>query len=90
MHRSLCLVLLLLVSSALAACGQSKYDILEKAESAETKQELKEALGSPDDVSKLGPLETWTYDASDGRVEFLITGDSVALKSTSDTKDDDE
>jgi hypothetical protein len=78
------LIAVLIGSFALLACSDSKHGILQKAESAETKQQLEAALGAPDDVSKLGPIETWTYEASDGRVEFLITGDKVALGSTRD------
>jgi len=86
MHRRLLVALLLLLW--LAACGgESKGEILQKAEAAKTKQELRAALGDPDEVSKLGPIETWSYDASDGRVEFLITGDKVALETTSGEND---
>ena len=72
-----------LTAVALLACSETKYEILHKAESAETKQQLEVAWGAPDDVSKLGPIETWTYEASDGSVEFLITGNKVALGTTS-------
>lgn len=63
------------------ACGDpSKQDIIKDAESADTKAQLESALGKPDDVSKLGPVEKWTYKASDGEVIFMITGDTVALQ----------
>lgn len=88
MRRTLTLVLV--CAFALLACSQSKDDILRKAESADTKEALREALGSPDDVSKLGPIETWTYEASDGQVEYLITGDNVRLGSTKDKDEDDD
>jgi len=66
---------------ALAACApDSKHDILSKAENARTKTELEAALGSPDDRDKVGPLETWTYLARDGKVTFVITGDTVRLQ----------
>lgn len=66
---------------ALAACGEpTKKDILDKAENIETKADLEEALGAPDDISKVGPLERWTYQAEDGRVTFIITGERVSLK----------
>ena len=66
---------------SLAACGEpSKGEIIEKAESADTKSKLEDALGKPDDVSKLGPIERWTYNASDGQVIFIITGETVALE----------
>lgn len=38
--------------------------------------------GIPDDIRKFGPLEKWTYNASDGSVIFIITGDSVAMQAT--------
>jgi hypothetical protein len=64
-----------------AACGPpSKHEILKKAEGIETKQELEAALGAPDDVSKLGPVETWRYLAEDGEVTFLIAGDRVRFE----------
>lgn len=67
----------------LAACGDSsKADILKKAENISTKAELESKLGRPDDISKLGPIEQWTYKAKDGSVLFVITGDSVALQAT--------
>ncbi len=66
---------------AAAACGEpSKGDILEKAKGITAKTELAKALGKPDDINKLGPIETWTYKASNGEVVFLITGETVALQ----------
>ena len=66
---------------ALTACGPpSKHEILEKAEGAETRQALEAALGAPDDRSKLGPIETWRYVASDGEVTFVIAGDRVRFE----------
>lgn len=65
------------------ACGpKTKHEILSRAEKVETKSELERALGAPDEQDKLGPLEVWTYDASDGSVTFLITGDKVTLQAT--------
>ena len=76
---------------AVLGCGPpSQHDILKQAEGVETKQELEAKIGAPDEVDKLGPLEKWTYRASDGEVEFVITGDNVGLKSTKDLDDDDE
>ncbi len=64
----------------LAACGDpTKQYILKKAEGAETKAQLEKAIGKPADVSKLGPVERWTYKAKDGQVVFVVTGDKVAL-----------
>ncbi len=81
--------LLLTAAMAFAGCGPpTKHEIVKKAEGIETKQELEAALGAPDDVDKLGPIEKWTYSASDGAVEYLITGDTVALESTKDRKEE--
>jgi hypothetical protein len=37
-------------------------------------------LGRPDELTKLGPVETWRYTASNGEVIFLIVGDDVTLQ----------
>jgi hypothetical protein len=67
----------------LAACGNpSKEDIIGKTRDIKTRAELEAKLGKPDDIGKLGPLEQWTYKASNGEVVFLITGDTVALQTT--------
>jgi len=79
------IIAMLLVGAALVACGPaSQHEILTKAEGAETKQALEAAIGAPGEVDKMGPVEKWTYPASDGAVEFLITGDSVTLSTTRD------
>jgi len=66
---------------AIVACApDTKHEILSKSEHAETLVELEAALGAPDDRNKMGPIETWTYRASDGEVTFLITGERVRLK----------
>lgn len=77
--RSLTLAAVVL---ALAACDDSKEDILKKAEQATTRDELRKAIGDPDDILKVGPLETWTYQASNGSVTFTLAGDTVTLKVT--------
>ena len=71
----------------LAACDVSKDDILQKAAKAETAEELRQALGDPDEVSKLGPIETWTYKASNGTVTFTLAAGNVTLSTTSDKKE---
>lgn len=81
-----CAVLALL----LAACGpSSKEDMLAKARDVKTRAQLESALGRPDDVSKLGPLEKWTYKAKNGQVVFVLVGDAVTLEAAgpSDKKD---
>ncbi len=71
------------IAVTLVACGKpTKRDILAKAESVGTKAELEQAIGKPDSVSKLGPLESWTYTASNGEVVFLIAGNTVTLQMT--------
>ena len=67
----------------LTACGGStKEDIIAKAKNASTTADLEKVLGRPDNVDKLGPIEKWTYTASNGRVVFLIVGDKVTLEAT--------
>lgn len=67
---------------ALIACGPpSSADTLKKAEKAGTKADLEKAIGKPTEISKLGPLEQWTYKTSDGSVTFTIAGDKVTLAS---------
>ncbi len=70
----------------LAACGEpSKGDLIDKAAAAKTKAELRQALGKPASVDKIGPVETWTYAASDGTVVFVFRGDFVAIQTTSES-----
>ena len=68
----------------LAGCDQtpSKADILKKAEGVKTKAELEKALGKPTEIDKVGPLEKWTYKASDGSVTYIIVADQVTLEAT--------
>jgi len=83
--------LVAIAAVAVLGCGPpSQHDILKKAEGLETKQELEAAIGAPAEVDKFGPLEKWTYRASDGEVEFVITGDKVALESTKKPDAEDE
>lgn len=65
----------------LTACGDpTKADIIEKARGVETREQLQKKLGKPTEISKLGPIEQWTYKAKDGQVTFILTGDSVAMQ----------
>jgi hypothetical protein len=65
----------------LVACGPpTKEQLVEKARAIETRAELEKALGRPDDIAKLGPVETWTYRAKNGQVVFLIVGDRVTMQ----------
>lgn len=75
----------LLTLLLLAACfAPSKADLLKKAKGVSTRAELEAALGEPSDVSKLGPIEKWSYKASDGTVVFVLAGDTVTLEATED------
>jgi hypothetical protein len=68
----------------LVACGgRTKEDIVQKARHVSTRAELEQALGTPGDIAKLGPLERWTYKASNGEVVFVIVGDAVTLQASS-------
>lgn len=66
---------------AFGACGgqMTKQELTKKAEGISAKADLEKKLGKPTSFNKIGPLETWTYKASDGEVIFLITGDTVRL-----------
>ena len=69
----------------LAGCfGESKADILKKAKGADTTEQLEAAIGKPDEVDKLGPLEQWSYKATDGKVVFAIVAGKVTLEATQD------
>ncbi|HET8578836.1 MAG TPA: hypothetical protein VFO18_17200 [Methylomirabilota bacterium] len=69
------------------ACGPStKEDIVIKAKNASTKGDLEKALGRPDDIAKLGPIEKWTYKASNGKVVFVIVGDKVTIEATGESE----
>lgn len=71
------------------SCGSStKEDILAKAKNATTKADLEKALGRPDDIAKLGPMEKWTYRASNGQVVFVIVGDRVAVEAAGSPEKD--
>ncbi len=82
MRRLLTALCALPLALTLTACDPAKDEIIAKAEGAGTKAELRAALGDPDEVDKLGPVETWTYAASDGSVSFVIAGDTVTLTAT--------
>ena len=77
--RLLCLTI---VAVVIVACEDRKEDILMKSENAKTREQLREVIGDPDDVSKVGPIETWTYETSNGNVTFTLAGDTVMLQTT--------
>jgi len=68
----------------LAACDRkpSKAELLKKAENVRTRGELEKALGQPDEVDKTGPVQRWTYKASDGSVTYIMLADRVVLDVT--------
>ncbi len=80
-----CLGALLIAAPLLTGCFEdSKAEILAKAENVSDKAGLTKALGDPDNIDKVGPLETWTYKASNGTVDFVIAGSTVTLRKTGD------
>ena len=76
------LLVWVLAAGLVVGCSRSKEDIVQKARGVGTRAELEQALGKPTDISKLGPVEHWTYKASNGTVVFLILGDKVTLQAT--------
>jgi hypothetical protein len=77
-----------IAASLLTGCSRSKEDLVQKARGVSTRAELEQALGKPSQISKLGPVEHWTYKASNGSVVFLILGDKVTLQATDSPADD--
>jgi hypothetical protein len=71
----------------LAGRGRSKENLVQLSRGVSTRAELERALGKPSDISKLGPMEQWTYKASNGTVVFLIVGDKVTLQATGSPDD---
>lgn len=81
-HALVCFVA---IAALLAGCGpSSKEDIVAKARDAKTRAALEQALGKPDDIGKLGPVEKWTYKAKNGTVTFILMGDTVTIEKTDD------
>ena len=74
-------VLTILTAFMLTACGpSSKEDLIAKARDVQTRAQLESALGKPDEVTKLGPVEKWSYKAKNGQVVFVLLGDTVTLE----------
>ncbi len=82
--RLLCLVV---IAAVIVGCDDRKEDILKKSENVKTRKQLRAAIGDPDNASIVGPIETWTYEASNGRVTFTFAGDTMMLKTTGDRTD---
>jgi hypothetical protein len=79
--RILRIVPCIALALVLAGCGPpSKEDLLAKAKDARTRTQLEKALGKADDVSKLGPVEKWTYKAKNGQVVFVLVGETVTIE----------
>ncbi|HEX4993913.1 MAG TPA: hypothetical protein VFX87_03050 [Methylomirabilota bacterium] len=76
------LLVWVLAAGLLVGCGRSKEDLVQKSRGVGTRAELEQALGKPSDISKLGPVEQWTYKASNGNVVFVIVGDKVTMQAT--------
>lgn len=77
----------ILIAGLVAACGDpTKEDIVKRSEGIDSKQQLEKVLGRPDDIAKVGPIETWTYNAANGAVSFVIAGDRVTISTTSNEK----
>ena len=73
------------------SCGSpTKEDIVLRTKNVSTKAELEKTLGKPTDIAKLGPLEKWSYKASNGKVVFIIVGDKVTLETTGSSEDEKE
>jgi hypothetical protein len=88
--RILAIVPCMALALLLAGCGPStKEDLLAKAKDVKTRAQLEKALGKADDVSKLGPVEKWTYKAKNGHVVFVLVGETVTIEAagSGDKKD---
>lgn len=82
------LLVWLLATALLTGCSRTKEDLVQKARNASTRAELERALGSRAYITKLGPVEQWTYQASNGSVVFLLVGDTVTLQAAGAGGDD--
>ena len=70
---------------AVAACGKpTKEAMLQKAGDPKYKADVVARLGQPDGIGKLGPIEIWTYRASNGSLVFTILADNVTLVATTE------
>lgn len=84
MKRSI-VALCAVTALVLAGCGpSSKEDIVAKARDVKTRAALEKTLGKPDEISKVGPVEKWTYRAKNGRVVFVLVGETVTIEAAGD------
>jgi hypothetical protein len=59
------------VRASLLACGRpTKEALLDRARDIATRSQLESALGRPDNIEKLGPVEVRTYEAANGELVF--------------------
>ena len=80
LRKKLATGLFVLLVSLTGCGGTTMQDIALKAEKVKTKDELEAALGKPDKFEKykLGAsLESWTYTAVDGEVNFTVINNKV-------------
>jgi hypothetical protein len=84
------LAALALLGLLLAGCQRTRHDLIEASVDADTRDELKAALGAPDELHRMGPVELWTYEASDGTVSFLITGEKVQIQTSGPEREEGE
>ena len=83
--RKLLIVSAALAALSVAACGKpTKEALLQKVGEPKKKSEVVALLGQPDEIGKLGPVEIWTYKASNGSVVFTILADNVTLIATTE------
>jgi len=79
--RMLTTVPCMVLALVFAGCGPpTKEDLLAKSRDVKTRTELEKALGKADDISKLGPIEKWTYKARNGQVVFVLVGETVTIE----------
>ena len=77
MHRFL-IPLTLFLAITLSGCfHKSKEDILSEAEDVRDIGELITILGEPDLKHKMNGQEEWSYKANNGKVVFVVAGNSV-------------
>jgi hypothetical protein len=76
---------------ALPGCGApTMQDLATRAEKARTKEQLEEALGKPSKFEKQDALgqsiEVWTYEASDGELQFGLWNGKIKTTGTKHKK----
>ena len=73
------------------ACGKpTKQEIMERSRDVRFAAELKKVLGEPDHFEAKVMFEQWTYEASDGKVQFHIAGERIIFRSTVSEEDEEK